>query len=91
MLDEQNIDESLWIVGTATFLHSPHLWTSFDTTTSGPLVMLPLILIKLAGFDLNYASARLAGILFCIIPGIIFSYYTFRIILDEKISRILPS
>ncbi|HXA00995.1 MAG TPA: hypothetical protein VNW99_03350 [Cytophagaceae bacterium] len=89
LLDEQNIDESLWIAGTATFLHSPQLWTSFDTTTSGPLVMLPLVLIKLTGLDLNYASARLAGILFCIIPGVIFCYYTFRILLDEKLSRIL--
>jgi hypothetical protein len=89
LLDEQNIDESLWIAGTATFLQSLHLWTSFDTTTSGPIVMLPLILIKLTGLDLNYASARLAGVIFCIIPSVIFCFYTIRILLDEKNSRIL--
>jgi hypothetical protein len=89
LLDEQNIDESLWIAGSSAFFQSPRLWTSFDTTTSGPLVMLPLILIKLTGMELNYTSARLGGILFCIIPAILCSYYTFRILLEEKISRIL--
>jgi hypothetical protein len=88
LLDEQNIDESFWIAGSAAFIESPRLWTSFNTTTSGPLVMLPLILIKVAGFDLSYASARLGGILFCIIPSIIFSYYTFRTLLEEKIARL---
>jgi hypothetical protein len=89
LLDEQGIDESFWIAGSSAFIESPRLWTSFNTTTSGPLVMLPLILIKLTGLDLSYASVRLGGILFCIIPSIIFSYYTFRILLEEKIARIL--
>jgi hypothetical protein len=89
LLDEQSIDESFWIAGSAAFIESPRLWTSFNTTTSGPLVMLPLILIKLTGLDLSYASARLGGIVFCIIPSIIFSYYTFKILLEEKIARLL--
>jgi hypothetical protein len=89
LLDEQNIDESFWIAGSAAFIESPRLWTSFNTTTSGPLVMLPLILIKLTGLDLSYASARLGGVFFCIIPSIIFSYHTFRALLQEKIARIL--
>jgi hypothetical protein len=84
-----NPDEDLWIAGGATILNDPGFWISFDPTTSGPLVVLPVVLIKVFGININYATVRLAALLICIIPSFILLFFSFKNFLNEKISRVL--
>jgi hypothetical protein len=89
ILFEQNPDESQWMAGAATLLKDCRFWLSVDGTTSGPLVIFPLALINLIGGSINYATVRLFGLLFCVIPSVLFLYLTFKNFFDGKIARII--
>jgi hypothetical protein len=84
-----NPDEDLWMAGAATIMDDPRFWISFDPTTSGPLVVLPLVLIKMLGSNINYASVRMAALLFCMIPSLVLLFFSFKNLFNEKISRII--
>ena len=86
---ELNPDESIWIVNAATLIKDPRFWLSVDGSTSGPLNIFPLILINLLGGTLNYVSIRLFGLFFCMIPAIIFLYFTLKNFFRLQTSRLL--
>ncbi len=89
ILSELNPDESERIAGAATLFKDFRFWLSVDGTTIGPLVFFPLTLINVFGGTLNYASARLFGLLFCVIPSVVLIYLAFKCLFDEKISKII--
>jgi hypothetical protein len=82
-------DEDLWLAGGATIMEDPRFWISFNPTTSGPLVVLPVVLIKIVGFQINYISVRLGALLFCILPSIGFIFFAFKNFFHERIARII--
>jgi hypothetical protein len=84
-----NPDEDLWMAGGATILNDPRFWISFDPTTSGPLVVLPVILVKILGININYTTLRLGALLICIIPSVILLFYSFKNFFNERIARII--
>jgi hypothetical protein len=91
VLGELNPDESQWMAGAATLLQDHRFWISVDGTTSGPLVICPLILINLFGGSINYCTARLFGLIFCIIPTIVFLYFSFKTLFNDAIARLVTA
>jgi hypothetical protein len=89
ILFEQNPDESEWIAGAGTLFKDFRFWLSAEGHSSGPLNIFPLTLINVLGGSLNYATVRLFGLLFCVIPSVIFIYRAFKNFFDEKITRII--
>ncbi len=88
ILFEQNPDESQWMTSAATLLQDPRFWVSVNAGTSGPLNIFPLTLINFFGGTINYATTRLFGLLFCLIPAVLLLYASFRNLFDDKIARI---
>jgi hypothetical protein len=82
-------DEDLWMAGGATIMNDPRFWISFNPTTSGPLVVLPIILVKILGLQINYSSVRLTALLFCILPSVVLVFFSFKNLFNEKIARVI--
>jgi len=59
---ELNPDEALAISGANTLRYDPVYWRSFDGTTHGPLDELALLLPRLFGWPVNFATARVMGV-----------------------------
>ncbi len=89
ILPELNPDESERIVNAATLFKDFRCWLSVDGATIGPLASAPLTLINIFGGRLNYATARLLGLFFCVIPSVVFIYLAFKCFFKEEISRII--
>jgi hypothetical protein len=89
ILFEQNPDESQMISSAATLLKDFRFWLSVDGVSCGPLAYFPLTLIYVFAGSLNYATVRLFGLLFCIIPSVIFVYLAFRSLFDERIAGVI--
>jgi hypothetical protein len=62
---------------------------SVNAGTSGPLVVFPLTIIKFFGGSINYATVRLFGLFFCLIPGVLLLYAAFINFFGDKIARII--
>ena len=80
ILHQCNPDESEWIAGAITLAKDLRFWHSVDGTTSGPLLFIPLLVVKLLTGHLGYASAKLVNLIcwffiYRLAYGI-FSYYT---------------
>ncbi len=89
VLKEQNPDESQWIANAATFLNGGVLWKNVNGFTGGPLLYAPLSLMCYISDGLNYASIRLFGLLFCILPSLLFAYLTFKQVFNSAIASLL--
>ncbi|MCE7044344.1 hypothetical protein [Dyadobacter sp. CY312] len=73
-----NYDEADWAVCAATLWNKSVFWKDVDATTSGPLNIYPLLLIKIVGGNINYFTLRLFLLLFCCIPTFVFSFLAVR-------------
>jgi len=60
---ELNVDESQMASHALTLFQDPVYWRSVDGTTIGPLDNYLLVLPKLLGFQIDYSSGRLMGLL----------------------------
>ena len=89
ILKEQNPDESQWIANAATFLNHGVLWKNVNGYTGGPLLFVPLSIMYYFGEGLNYASIRLFGLLFCILPSLLFVYLVFKKLFSSAIASLL--
>jgi hypothetical protein len=89
ILFEQNPDEGQWMASAATLLQDPRFWVSVNAGPNGPLNIFPLTLIKFFGGTINYATVRLFGLLFCLIPAVLLLYASFRNFFDDKIARVI--
>lgn len=89
ILNEQNSDESQWIVNAATWLNGAVLWKDLSGFTGGPLLYIPLSVMYYAGDGLNYASIRLFGLIFCIIPSLIFVFLTLKQFINREYASLL--
>jgi hypothetical protein len=77
------------IASAAALLKDFRFWLSVDGVSTGPLVYSPITLINVLGGCINYATVRLFGLLFCVIPSVIFIYLAFKHLFGEKIARII--
>ncbi|MCF0071574.1 hypothetical protein LZD49_13940 [Dyadobacter sp. CY261] len=60
---ELNVDESQMASHALTLVQDPVFWRSVDGTTIGPLDNYLLVIPKLLGFQIDYSSGRLMGLL----------------------------
>ncbi len=70
---ELNADESQMLSHAITLFQDPIYWRSVDGTTIGPLDNYLLVLPRLFGFQLDYTSARVIGLL-CGIGSLLFFF-----------------
>ena len=63
---EINPDESQMLSHAITLFQDPVYWRSVDGTTIGPLDNYLLVIPKIFGFQINYTSGRVMGLLCCI-------------------------
>ncbi|GAB3178027.1 hypothetical protein [Telluribacter humicola] len=74
---EINPDESQMISHGITLYYSPVYWQSVDGTTIGPLDNYLLVLPRLLGFQVDYTSARVMGLL-CAVGALLFFFGAVR-------------
>jgi hypothetical protein len=84
---ERNPEESQWIVSAASYFQGAVMWKTLGGDTSGPLVFIPLNIMVFFG-GLNYASIRLFGLLFCVLPSFYFTWKTLRLLYGEIAARL---
>ncbi|GDX51352.1 hypothetical protein LBMAG27_03990 [Bacteroidota bacterium] len=89
ILNEQNVDESQWIANAGTWLNGAEIWKEVSGFTSGPLIYIPLSIMYYLGDGLNYSSIRFFGLLFCIIPSVVFVYLIFKKIFNKESAALL--
>lgn len=82
-----NPDEAQFLAGALTMLARGQLWW-IDPTTSGPLVVLPLTLPRLAGLPVDFATGRIVGLLLEW-GAVVCGYLTLRHIFGDQKSRFL--
>lgn len=81
-------DESQFITAINALLNDSRYWKSADMYTSGPLNIMPLVLLYKTGIPLNYFSLRSIMILFIQLPTLFFLCKTFSIIAGRKIATL---
>ena len=59
-----NPDEAVFVAGAIKLEHDPLFWRSLESTTSGPLVSMPLLVLRPFGLPLDYFNARMVALLF---------------------------
>ncbi|KAA6439584.1 hypothetical protein FEM33_11570 [Dyadobacter flavalbus] len=74
---ELNADESQMLSHAITLFRDPLYWRSVDGTTIGPLDNYLLVVPRILGFQLNYISARLIGIL-CSCGSLLLLFFTLK-------------
>lgn len=84
---ELNADESQMISHAITLFQYPVYWQSVDGTTIGPLDNYLLVLPRLLGFQLDYTSARIMGLL-CGIGSLYFFFVALKQWFGEQTARI---
>jgi len=82
-----NPDEAQWIAGAMKLLHDPVFWRSVDGNTSGPLNIFPLVLPALFGLRLEYASARLIGLILITLSSL-WLYFSLKILYGFRVARL---
>jgi hypothetical protein len=82
-----NPDEACFIAGGMKLLREPVFWRAVDTGSSGPLNIYPVALPAMLGLRLEYASARIVGLVMMII-SVLCLYYSLREIYDKTIARL---
>lgn len=84
---ELNPDESQMISHAITLWQDPVYWRSVDGTTIGPLDNYLLLLPRLAGFQLDYSSTRVVGLM-CIIVSFLFFFAAVRTWFGPVVARV---
>ena len=74
---ELNPDESQMLSHAITLFKDPVYWRSVDGTTIGPLDNYLLVIPKLLGFQINYTSGRVMGLI-CSGAALLLLFYTLR-------------
>ena len=87
LITAQNLDENLYIVEAASIANGAVFWKTLLAGTSGPLILYPLALLRYAG-GINYASIRLFGIVFCILPSVFLFWKSAKKMFGETEARI---
>lgn len=82
-----NPDEGLWIACTKVLLQDPRPWVSVDMSTSGPLVLIPLLILKILGLPLDFGSLKIASG-FTVATTLFFTYLTYRKLFEVTIARL---
>jgi|GEM_PF-2319483 len=67
-------DEEEWMACAATLVDNPRFWLAVDASTSGPLVVYPLVVIHYLGASLSDLSVRLFLVLGVLIPALLLVY-----------------
>ncbi len=80
-------DEAQFLAGAITMLARGQFWW-LDPMTSGPLVVLPLLLPALFGFPVDFANGRIIGLLLEWVT-VVCGYLTLRHIHGDQKSRLL--
>ncbi len=84
----QNPDECVWVACAKALLREPRLWLTADTATSGPLVVLPLILLKAFGLPIDLGSTKLASGI-TIGGAMVFTYLGCSVAFGKFVARIV--
>lgn len=84
---ELNADESQMISHAITLFQDPVYWRSVDGTTIGPLDNYLLVVPRLLGFQLDYTSARIMGLL-CGIGSLYFFFVATKRWFGDQTARI---
>jgi len=84
---EINADESQMLSHAITLYEDPVYWRSVDGTTIGPLDNYLLVVPKILGFQINYTSGRVMGLL-CVIGALLFVFLAMRNWFGQAIARI---
>lgn len=84
---EINADESQMIAHALTLRHYPIYWQSVDGTTIGPLDNYVLLLPSFFGIAINYASAKLVGLL-CVLGSLWFFYKSVKNFFNDSVARL---
>ena len=84
---ELNPDESPMLSHALTLFQDPVYWRSVDGLTIGPLDNYLLVIPRLLGFQLDYTSARIMGLL-CLTGSLLFLFFSMRNWFGEKIARV---
>jgi hypothetical protein len=82
----QNDDETFLIACSKAFLNQPRLWVACDTSTAGPLTMLPLMTLRIFGLPIDVGSAKLVAAV-VITLSIVFLYFSFDVLLGKALAR----
>ncbi|MEI8175488.1 MAG: hypothetical protein WCG78_01325 [Candidatus Omnitrophota bacterium] len=82
-----NPDEPQFIAGAVKLLHDPVFWRSVDAGTSGPLNFYPLTIPAFFGLKLEYASARLVGLVL-MVSSVLCLYYALRSLYGTAVARL---
>ncbi|NIJ50997.1 hypothetical protein [Dyadobacter arcticus] len=85
---ELNADESQMLSHAITLFQDPIYWRSVDGTTIGPLDNYVLVIPKLLGFQINYTSGRVMGLL-CSAGSLIFLFFTLKNWFSSNTARLL--
>ncbi len=84
----QNPDEGVWIACFKVLEQDPRPWIAADTATSGPLVLLPLLFLKLLQLPIDFGSIKLAaGITMAI--TLVFTFLTYCNVAGKTLARII--
>lgn len=84
---EINPDESQMIAHALTLRHYPIYWQSVDGTTIGPLDNYILLFPSFFGTAINYASAKLVGLL-CVLGSLWFFYKSVNSFFNDSVARL---
>lgn len=84
---ELNADESQMLSHAITLYQDPVYWRSVDGTTIGPLDNYLLVIPKLFGFQINYTSGRVMGLL-CCIGALLFIFSAMKKWFGESTARV---
>jgi len=84
---ELNADESQMLSHAITLYQDPVYWRSVDGTTIGPLDNYLLVIPKIFGFQINYTSGRVMGLL-CCIGALLFVFSAMKKWFGETAARV---
>ncbi|WP_031528499.1 hypothetical protein [Dyadobacter crusticola] len=84
---ELNPDESQMLSHAITLFQDPVYWRSVDGTTIGPLDNYLLVIPRLLGFEINYTSGRLMGLL-CSAGSLLFLFFALKNWFEERTARL---
>ena len=84
---ELNADESQMLSHALTLWQDPVYWRSVDGTTIGPLDNYLLVLPRLLGFQLDYTSARIMGLL-CVVGSLLFFFRALNMWFGSNLARV---
>ena len=83
---EINPDESQMLSHAITLYQDPVYWRSVDGTTIGPLDNYLLVIPQIFGFQIDYTSGRVMGLL-CIGGGLLFLFFAMRNWFSDSLAR----